>query len=119
MACVVRSSVPLKSQIAKGAKRPRRARRNARASSLTVFSPASWTLRLLQFDSFFPELLINQPSHQRFQLLARLGENEVFLFLGPVKLETRGQRGNPDLADRRVRRDHKPRPVLETDMQRS
>ena len=73
---------------------------------------------LLQLHRLFPELLIDEPAHQRLQRFPGLPQNEIFLLFRPVQFEARRQRGYPDLADGCIRRDHEPCAILKADMQR-
>src|SRR5580698_10481900 len=50
-------------------------------------------------------MLADEPVYECDQRLASLGENERLHLLVPVELEAGGERGNPELAHRRVGRD--------------
>src|SRR6185437_519640 len=62
-------------------------------------------------------MLAQQALCERDQRLARLRQNELSPIPGPLKLETRGLRGDPNLAYRRVRRyDELARSILKQDV---
>src|SRR5579884_533772 len=92
------------------------------ASLARVEGPCVWLSErvCLQSDRVFPELLVDQPRDERLQPFTGFFQNKVVRRWRPVQLEARGQCRNPDLAYRRIGRNHKPRRrVLERNVQRA
>src|SRR5580692_9640034 len=87
----------------------RLARRIAIRGDTTIFLRLFLSYPLRSYDHRTAELLAENSPHELHQRFARLIQHEGSRGVRPGQLEAGGQRGNPDLPDRRVRADDEAR----------